>query len=402
MHQEALFSMMRRRPLFTEDLRHHNDEINERIGASAFLVIGGAGSIGQAVVKEIFSRSPRRLDVVDLSENNLVELVRDLRSSIGYISGGFRTLALDASSLEFEIFLRSAPPYDYVLNLAALKHVRSERDPFTLMRLIATNVLMTSSTLDLAIERSARHYFGVSSDKAVNSANAMGASKRAMELCLVARADRIATTSTRFANVAFSDGSLLHGFRERLAKRQPLSAPEDVRRYFITAQEAGRLCLLACLVAGSCESFFPNPASDFDPLSFRQLAEGYLDWNDLEAFPCNSEDEARSRVEELASQGRWPCYFFTSDTTGEKPVEEFYSCREHPDLSRFREIGVVNLQREPAISSASERIDAFMQSVDQLRGSRGGWSREDILDLLKQLVPEFAHRETGRHLDGRM
>jgi FlaA1/EpsC-like NDP-sugar epimerase len=266
----------RERGAFDEDLADTEMALDERIRRSSFLVLGGAGSIGQAVVKELFRRAPQKLHVVDISENNLVELVRDLRSSLGYIGGEFLTFALDGTSRELELLVKTSSRYDFVLNLAAMKHVRSERDPLTLMRMVCTNVLMTASTLELAASRGTKRYFSVSTDKAVNPASAMGATKRAMELCLVARSDDIEVTSSRFANVAFSDGSLLHSFGLRLEKRQPLSAPEDVLRYFITAREGAILCLMACLVGENRECFFPAPGSDFEATSFRTIAEKYL------------------------------------------------------------------------------------------------------------------------------
>lgn len=397
MERAVLDLLGRRHPLFDRDLDEWGRELDEGVRAGSFLVLGGAGSIGRAVVKELFRRRPRRLHVVDVSENNLVELVRDVRSSLGYIEGDFRTLALDGAGSELRSFIRSGPSYDYVLNLAAMKHVRSERDPFTLMRMIHTNVLMTSSTLDLAIECGSHRYFAVSTDKAVNPANAMGASKRAMELCLSARGDEITVSSARFANVAFSDGSLLHGFTQRLAKRQPLSAPEDVLRYFITDREGATLCLMACLLGGSRECFFPAPQGDLEATSFRAIAERYLRARGLHAVPCASEEEARRRVEKLAARGEWPCYFFSSDTTGEKPLEEFRGPHETVDLGRFREIGVVSW---PPTRDRSD-LDRFLARVQELRGT-GNWDRGDLLDALRELVPEFAHQETGKFLDSRM
>lgn len=397
MERELLSMIGRGRPLFDHDLAAAEADLAERVQSSSFLVLGGAGSIGQAVVKELFRRSPQRLHVVDVSENNLVELVRDLRSSLGYIRGDFRTLAIDAGGKEMDAFVRSVDPYDYVLNFAAMKHVRSERDPFTLMRMVRTNVLMTLATLAQAIGRGAPRYFAVSSDKAVRPANAMGATKQAMELCLAAKSGEIEVTSARFANVAFSDGSLLHGFNLRLAKRQPLSAPEDVLRYFITAREGAVLCLMACLLGANRECFFPAPGADFDATSFRTLAESYLETRGFRAVPCGSEEEARRRVEELAVVGKWPCYFFRSDTTGEKRIEEFHTAEETVDLARFREIGVVCW---PA-SAKAEELRRFLDRIETLRSS-GHWTRADILDPLQELLADFTHRETGHFLDDRM
>ncbi len=395
--RDILALLDRRHRLFAEDLESVEGELARNVASSSFLVLGGAGSIGQAVVKQLFRRQPARLHVVDLSENNLAELVRDIRSSDGYIEGDFQTLPLDIGEPEFDAFLSAAGGYDYVLNLSALKHVRSEKDPFTLMRMLKVNVLNTEHTLRWAAATGARRYFAVSSDKAANPANAMGATKRVMELCLIRGGEAIDVSSARFANVAFSDGSLLHAFTRRLAKRQPLSAPEDVRRYFITADEAAVLCLMSCLVGGNREAFFPQVRRDFRAMDFRGIAERFLAANGYRAHPCDSEDEARDRVEELAGRGRWPCYFFTSDTTGEKPLEEFQMAGEEVDLDRYGEIGVVRwapLEDETA-------LDEFVRSLRDARAS-GRWTREQLIAGLEGLLPEFAHHETGRFLDARM
>ena len=228
-------------PLFEEDLRTHEAELTQLIAGSRFLVIGGAGSIGGAVVRELFARNPRALHVIDTSENNLAELVRDLRSSLGYIDGEFHAYCFDGLGPEFAAFaqqaLRQGTPYDYVLNFSALKHVRSEKDPFTLMRLIDVNVMLTKKLLEFAKAGGARKFFCVSTDKAANPVNMMGGSKRIMEMFLLGEQSATAVSTARFANVAFSDGSLPHAWTERIKKRQPLAAPNDIRRYFVTGQE---------------------------------------------------------------------------------------------------------------------------------------------------------------------
>lgn len=394
---EVLTILGRERSLFAGDLERHEEELSAKIRGAAFLVLGGAGTIGRAVTRELFRRGPSRLHVVDLSENNLVEVVRDLRSSVGYIEGEFRALPIDCGSLEFLSYLRAQSPFDHVLNLTALKHVRSEKDPFSLMRMVQTNVLNTVSTLELAAETGVGGYFAVSTDKAARPANAMGATKRAMEQVLVSAGDRIRVSSARFANVAFSDGSLLDGFNRRLARRQPLSAPEDVRRYFLTEQEAGLLCLFACLLAENREAFFPDPDQELQPTSFRTLAERTLAAHGLRAVACGDEDEARSRVEELAAEDAWPCYFFRSDTTGEKELEEFTIEGELVDRERFEEMSVI-------CWSELERPEGLKTFLEAIRGMRaaGQWSREQIIVSLRALVPEFEHREAGKFLDERM
>ncbi len=365
--------------------------------ASSFLVIGGAGSIGQAVVKELFMRNPKRLHVVDISENNMAELVRDLRSSLGYVEGDFRTFILDCGSVEFEVFLDHEGPFDYVLNLSALKHVRSERDPYTLMRMIEVNILNTNKTIRRALEQGTEKYFCVSTDKATNPVNMMGASKRIMEMYLMRWSEQIAISTARFANVAFSDGSLLHGFAQRVLKGQPLSAPCDVRRYFITPQESGELCLLSCLLGENRDIFFPKLEDRLHLITFADIARRYLKSLGYDAYECASEDEARAGGDELAESGRWPCYFFQSDTTGEKEVEEFTTDGDVLDLWRFTDIGVI--KGEPLWSE--DQLDRFSAEIARMR-SDGKWTKGELVDLFRETVHEFSHKELNKSLDNRM
>jgi FlaA1/EpsC-like NDP-sugar epimerase len=386
----------RDQPLFAEELRRYSAELRAAVSGRTFLVIGGAGSIGQAVVKEIFRREPEALHVVDISENNLVELVRDVRSSLGYIPGDFRTFPLDAGSVEYRALIGASSGYDYVLNLSALKHVRSEKDPYSLMRMIEVNVLNTVRTLDDARRLGARKYFCVSTDKATNPVNMMGASKRIMELFLLNASREVPVSTARFANVAFSDGGLLHGFAQRIAKGQPLSAPRDVRRYFITQEESGLLCVMSCLFGENRDIFFPklDPASNL--LTFSEIAVRYLEGLGYEAEPCESEDEAREKAS-LRKGRKWPCYFFDSDTTGEKPFEEFFVEGQDLDLDRYPNIGVIR----NAASGEPKRLDCFLSEIEVMR-TRGAWTKEQLVALFKELAPEFAHHETGKYLDDRM
>jgi FlaA1/EpsC-like NDP-sugar epimerase len=373
------------------------DQLSEQVRGNSFLVIGGAGSIGQAVVKELFKRNPRKLYVVDISENNMVELVRDLRSSLGYIDGDFRTFILDCGSLEFAVFLEHEGPFDYILNLSALKHVRSERDPYTLVRMIEVNILNTNKTVRHAIEQGTRKYFCVSTDKATNPVNMMGASKRIMELYLMHWSQQTPISTARFANVAFSDGSLLHGFTQRIIKRQPLSAPSDVKRYFITAQESGELCLMSCLLGENRDIFFPKLSEQLHLITFEKIARRYLRSLGFEACECATEDEARARVDELSTSGRWPCYFFKSDTTGEKDFEEFTSVNDTLDLERFQSIGVI--KNEPLCNG--DPLARFSTEIDRMR-STGVWMKRELVELFGELIPEFQHREMNKSLDSRM
>ena len=383
--------------LFGDDIDVLSDDLSSLVESSRFLVIGGAGSIGQAVTKEIFKRSPKVLHVVDISENNMVELVRDVRSTIGYIEGDFRTFALDCGSPEFEALISSEGPYDYVFNLSALKHVRSEKDPYTLMRMLSVNIFNTIKTFRLARDNGAKKYFCVSTDKAANPVNMMGASKRIMEMFLMRESETMPISMARFANVAFSDGSLLHGFNQRFAKRQPFSAPNDVRRYFVTPQESGELCLMSGLLGENREIFFPKLSEYLHLITFSDIAERYLRQMSYEPFRCASEEEARDRAAELIAKKQWPCYFFSSDTTGEKDFEEFFTDKEDLDMCRFDGVGAI--KNQPIYDS--QKLDDFSFGVQALR-EKGSWDKQDILDLFFDLLPEFAHKETGKYLDQRM
>jgi len=387
----------RKGPLFEADVSRQEEELSRRVAESCFLVIGGAGSIGQAVTREIFKRSPKALHVVDISENNMVELVRDIRSTLGYIEGDFRTFAIDCGGREFAALMRAGTGYDYVLNLSALKHVRSEKDPFTLMRLVEVNVLNTVQTVVQATERGARKYFCVSTDKAANPVNMMGASKRIMEMFLMRASKSLPVSTARFANVAFSDGSLLHGFNQRFAKRQPISAPNDVRRYFVTPQESGELCLMSCLLGDNRDIFFPKLDESLDLTRFSDIAVRYLAQLGFEAHECASEQEARDRSAELIQRKKWPCYFFASDTTGEKDFEEFYTGAETLDMDRFQGIGVIKSESE----FDPTKLEHFTRTIAAIR-ARPVWDKPEIVNLFNEMIPDFAHKETGKYLDGRM
>ncbi len=391
----------RDRPLFEADIEAREEELGQLVRGSRFLVIGGAGSIGQAVSREIFRRKPRLLHVVDISENNLVELVRDIRSSLGYIEGEFATFAIDAGSAIFDAFMQSGPGYDYVLNLSALKHVRSEKDPWTLMRMIDVNVFNTDKTMLQAKARGARKYFCVSTDKAANPVNMMGASKRVMELFLMRRSFEMPVSTARFANVAFSDGSLPYGFSRRMEKEQPLAAPNDVRRYFVTPRDSGELCLMSCLLGGNRELFFPKLIGEKDLITFSEIATRFLRRLGYEAVECASEDEARARVAELKPLKKWPVYFFPSDTTGEKDSEEFYTAGETVDLDRFVSLGVIQNDAPLKDGPAQAVVETFESRIKALR-DRGSWSRAELVDLFKTTLPELRHLETGKFLDGKM
>ena len=383
--------------LFSVDIVTQENLLKKIICESRFLVIGGAGTIGQSVTREIFKRNPKALHVVDISENNMVELVRDLRSTEGYGKGEFKTFAIDCGSIEFEALIKNEDSYDYVFNLSALKHVRSEKDPYTLMRMLIVNILNTIKTTKMAKEMGAKKYFCVSTDKAANPVNMMGASKRIMEMFLMRESLTQNISMARFANVAFSDGSLLHGFNQRFSKQQPFSAPNDVRRYFVTPEESGELCLLSALLGNNRDIFFPKLSEKLHLITFSEIAIRYLRERGYEPYECDSEDEARNRASELIAKKQWPCYFFASDTTGEKDFEEFFTDNEDLDMNQFETVGVI--KNEPNFNAL--KLDSFLESIETYRES-GCWTKKDIVKLYFNLLPEFAHKETGKYLDQRM
>lgn len=387
----------REQELFGADITSHEQQLKAIVSSSRFLVLGGAGSIGQAVTKEIFKRSPKKLHVVDISENNMVELVRDIRSSFGYINGDFQTFALDIGSIEYDAFIKADGQYDYVLNLSALKHVRSEKDPFTLMRMIDVNVFNTDKTIQHSIDAGAKKYFCVSTDKAANPVNMMGASKRIMEMFLMRKSEQISISTARFANVAFSDGSLLHGFNQRLQKNQPIVAPHDIKRYFVTPQESGELCLMSCIFGENRDIFFPKLSESLHLISFADIAVKYLEQRGYEPHLCESEDEARELIKTLPAQGKWPCLFTTSDTTGEKDFEEFFTNNETLDMACFENLGVI---KNEALYQP-ELLTLFEQRIGEMKQNRE-WSKAEIVELFFEMIPDFGHKETGKYLDSKM
>ena len=383
--------------LFSKDISSSEKELTSIVSNSKFLVIGGAGSIGSATTKEIFKRNPKKLHVVDISENNMVELVRDIRSSFGYINGDFQTFALDIGSIEYDAFWDADGDYDYVLNLSALKHVRSEKDPYTLMRMIDVNVFNTDKTLQQSIDKGVKKYFCVSTDKAANPVNMMGASKRIMEMFLMRKSKEITISTARFANVAFSDGSLLHGFNKRIEKKQPIVAPNDIKRYFVIPKESGELCLMSCIFGENRDIFFPKLSENLHLITFAEIAIKYLAEIGYEPYLCKDEDEARVLVETLPQEGKWPCLFASSDTTGEKDFEEFFTDKENLDMERFENLGVIKKE----LNIEEDKLNLFETKINELKTARK-WNKEEIVKLFFTVIPDFGHKETGKYLDSKM
>jgi len=388
----------RSKSFLAEDVERSSKDISKKLLDARVLVIGAAGSIGSSFVRELCQFSLKGLHLLDISENNLVEVVRDLRSGAYPLPKDFKTFAIDFGGPEMAALLNEFD-YEYVLNFAALKHVRSERDAFTLMRLLQVNVLANEDLIDrLTRMKSLRRVFSVSSDKSVRPANLMGASKALMERVFLARADELEFASARFANVAFSDGSLLHGFGNRLLKMQPFSAPSDVRRYFITHQEAGQLCLLGCFTGNNREIVFPKFDPDRDMLTFAEIARIYLREHGYEPVECASEVEALEFMKKRpADSNQWACFFSSSDTAGEKMYEEFNDPSEDVDLDRFKNVGVIT---NPAYHGKEE----VSQAVDGIRSLQrsGKWTMKELGDYVQRAVPELAHVQSDKNLDQKM
>jgi FlaA1/EpsC-like NDP-sugar epimerase len=384
--------------LFQGEMDDHALLLAERIRGRRVLVTGGAGTIGRAFIRALLRFRPAALVVVDRSENGLAELVRDLRSTAGqYIPPLFCLLPLDVGGPVFPKLLTRSAPFGIVAHFAAYKHVRSAKDAFSTEALLRNNVLATHRLLEGLLDRPPQHFFAVSTDKAARPVNAMGASKKLMEDVLLAYAGLLPVSSARFANVAFSQGSLPDAFLRRLALRQPLSAPRDIRRYFLSPQEAGQLCLLTCMLAAPGERFFPKLDRQ-SLLSFATLADRLLAYLGLEAMPCASEEEARRCAAEwYPGQKHYPVYFFDSDTSGEKPEEEFFTPTEVVDTDRFPHVGVLHppgsAQRIP-MHGPMQDLEAIFQQPDL--------TKFEIIAFLEGLVPSFGHRERGRQLDERM
>ena len=392
----------RNKSLFQADLDRLKSALLERIEGRSVLVIGGAGTIGSSFVKAILHYHPARLFVVDFNENALTELVRDLRSGTGYrLPEGFVTYPIDFGDAVFEKILRREGPFQLVANFAAHKHVRSEKDHYSIEALLTNNVFKAKHLLDLLSAHKPERFFCVSTDKATAPVNVMGASKQLMEQLLQAYATEIPTTTARFANVAFSNGSLLAGFLERLMKRQPITAPLDVERYFLSPEESGQLCLLSCVLGRSGDVFFPKLNASSDLRKFSELALNLLETLGYQADICSSEQEARDKAALLHPNSKtWPVYFFATDTSGEKMREEFYTKEETPDLGQFSSIGVIHSGTDLTLRAPV----TFSQMLLELKAvlQKNGSNKTAIITALQRLAPDFQHVETGKGLDQKM
>ena len=360
------------------------------------MILGAAGSIGKAISKEILERNPRLVHLVDISENNLVSIVRELRSNFLTSKSNFESFCLDIGSSIFSKFLKNKK-YDYVLNLSAMKHVRSERDPFTLMRMLKTNIHNSLKVIDDLEDRLPMKYFCVSTDKASNPVSLMGASKRIMEISLFNNNNDVPVSMSRFANVAFSDGSLLDGFMHRIQREEPISAPKDIKRYFITPKESGLLCLFSSILGKKNQIFFPNDPTEINLLNFDQIAKNLLEEIGFIPYECESEREAVYEAKKLIHSGKWPCYFFNSDTSGEKSFEEFYTEKEEIDLNKFSQIGIVNSK----FTKNKDELKNFFQEIELIE-TKNSWSMEDLVSIFSNFLPEFKHLARDSNLDQKL
>ncbi len=384
--------------LFANDIQANAQALSERIDGKSVLVIGGAGSIGSSFIRAMLRFRPARLYVVDTNENGLTELTRDLRSNEDLVVPPvYLTYPLNFGEPVFGKILRNVGAFDIVANFAAHKHVRSEKDPYAIEAMVDNNVLKAKQLLDLLTEHPPAHFFCVSTDKAANPVNVMGATKKLMEEVIMAYAARLPITTARFANVAFSNGSLLAGFLERLMKRQPLSAPSDVKRYFVSPEESGQICLLACMLGHSGEIFFPKLATS-DMKTFSDIASALLRSLGLEPYPCASEQEAKLAASQWNdANAAYPVYYFGSDTSGEKSFEEFFTENEEIDWDRFESLGVI----KNAPRKDFRHIDVMFQKLTSIF-AKEKIVKTDIVRLLADFIPNFEHIETGKNLDDKM
>lgn len=390
----------REQSLFTDDLAQHHKQLTEQVKGASVLAVGGAGTIGASFVKALLAYEPRKVVVIDGSENGLAEQIRDLRSTHGLtVPEDFITYPVSYADPVASKIIEHHGPFDIIANFAAHKHVRSEKDIFSVQAMLENNVFRANRFMAEVVKQKPKHLFAVSTDKAANPVNIMGASKKLMEDMLLAYAKQSPVTTARFANVAFSNGSLLQAFLERIAKGQPLSAPNDVRRYFVTPQESGQICMLACLLGKPGEIFFPVLSEQAHAKRFSDIAVSLLETMGLEPVVCKSEDEARERAAHRNPQDKtYPVFFFGSDTTGEKPLEEFFADDESVVLDAYKALGVV----QPNTQTNNGRdVFTFLTKLEQMFAA-GAVEKAAVVTALKDYFGTFAHLETGKSLDSRM
>lgn len=397
---EFIGNYVTKRPesMFLKDIDNYRKELSEKIEGKSVLVIGGAGSIGSSFIKALLPFKPATLIVVDTNENALAELTRDLRSTKGmYVPEDYIPYPMDFASPVFEKMFRSRGGFDIVGNFSAHKHVRSEKDIYSVEALIQNNVLHAKLLLDLLVEFPPEEYFCVSTDKAANPVNIMGASKRIMEDVIFSYSDKFPVKTARFANVAFSNGSLPAGFIARLQKLQPISAPSDVKRYFVSPEESGQICMLSCMLGNNREIFFPRLEEE-QMMTFDKIATAFLKENGFEILECDSDEEAIDKSEDLKNGShKYPVHYSGSNTSGEKAYEEFYTDEEKVDLNRLNALGIVTDKELPD----KEKVNILFNKLNDAF-EKEETSKEEIVSIMKEYLPNFEHIETGKSLDSKM
>lgn len=390
------YVVKREQSLFAQDIMENQTQLYEKIKNKKVLVIGGAGSIGSSFIKQILPYEPKTLVVVDINENGLAELTRDIRSTDGlYVPQDYVTYPMDYASKVFEKMFVNRGGFDIVANFSAHKHVRSEKDIYSIEALLRNNVLSLKKLLDLMVKFPPEEYFCVSTDKAANPVNIMGASKRIMEDLIFLYSDRFHVKTARFANVAFSNGSLPAGFLERISKHQPLSAPKDVKRYFVSLEESGQICMLAGILGNNREIFYPK-LKETQMMSFDSIATNLLNAYGYTPVECDSDEHALHMMKDV-EKDKYPVHYSDSDTSGEKEYEEFFVDGETTDEKRFQALGVIVGKEIPDRKKLEELCDKLEQEFANLKTSK-----EKIIDILEDYLPNFKHIETGKSLDGKM
>ena len=383
--------------MFAADIDANKEKLTCEIRDKSVCVIGGAGSIGSSFIKAVLRFEPKSVVVVDLNENGLAELVRDVRSTYGlYVPDEFRCYTLNFADPIFERIFREEEGFDIVANFSAHKHVRSEKDRYSVQALIENNDIKAKKLMDLLTVYPPKHFFCVSTDKAANPVNIMGASKRIMEDLVMAYNDKFKVTTARFANVAFSNGSLPDGWLHRLQKRQPLAAPSDVKRYFVSPEESGQICMLACILGNGGEVFFPKLGED-QMLTFSAICDDFIKSEGYSKKECASDEEAKRYASQMSDDSdTYPVVYFKSDTTGEKAFEEFYIPGEKINMNRFKSLGVV----EETVRRPMNEVNAFFEKLESL--FVGDFTKDDVVKAIKEFIPNFEHEEKGKNLDQKM
>jgi len=384
--------------MFLVDINANRKKLSEEINDKSVCVIGGAGSIGSSFIKAILPFRPSKLIVIDLNENGLVELTRDLRSTYRlYVPEEYRTYTLNFADPIFERIFREEKGFDIVANFSAHKHVRSEKDKYSVQALIENNDIKAKQLMDLLCIYPPKHFFCVSTDKAANPVNIMGASKRIMEYVVMAYSAKFKVTTARFANVAFSNGSLPDSWINRIAKKQPLAAPNDVKRYFVSPEESGQICMLACILGKSGEIFFPKLGED-QMLTFSSICDSFVKNIGCDKKEFTADETAKKFADEMNFGSKtYPVVYFRSDTTGEKAFEEFYIPGEILDMERYVSLGVI----EAAKKRSMEEIELFFDEMEKVF-SKPDFTKEQVVEVIKKFIPNFEHEEKGKNLDQKM